>query len=283
MKKFLPLLLLAPINANAECTPTPDCATIGYTQTSCETKSVKCPFDTSKLFCVPCDSSFQYTCSGDNIISGVGESCNNKYVSCACASSDYIFSNGECICDTSCKVGAIYYSDGTCSACVDNTKTIVGVVVKDNELIVSLASVVMPWSPDQVDLSALPNIYDASTAQGDYSGMTHTTDIVAHYGANADTSANATLYCYNFSPSGMTGSKGQWYLPSFGEIYAYIYQNYNQIEATFANKLSSTIGHYFWSSTEVSWGYAWAVQGSTGANYHGDKTIGHSVNCFLRK
>ena len=271
--------ILFPFSAYSTCTPTPDCASIGYTETSCETKSVKCPFDTSKLFCIPCDSSFQYDCLGDNIASGVGDSCGRKYVSCTCSSTDYIFSNGSCLCDTACKVGAIYYSDGSCSACLHNDKNPVGVVVKDNELVVSIASVVMTWSSNQVDMSALSNIYDASTAQSDYSGKSNTNYIVSNYGANA--SSNASVYCYNYAPTGMASSKGQWYLPAFGEIYTYIAQQYNQIEPTFANKLNSTIGHYFWSSTEVSYGYAWAVQGSTGSNYHGDKTIGHSVNCYL--
>ena len=47
-------------NAYAECTPTPDCASIGYTETSCEGDSLKCPFDITKMMCMPCDSSFRY-------------------------------------------------------------------------------------------------------------------------------------------------------------------------------------------------------------------------------
>ena len=50
--------------ANAACTPTPECASIGYTETSCEGASLKCPFDITKLKCMPCDSSFRYDCSG---------------------------------------------------------------------------------------------------------------------------------------------------------------------------------------------------------------------------
>ena len=47
----------------AECVPTPDCVEIGYTATSCTGDSLKCPFDTSKLFCVPCDTKYKYTCT----------------------------------------------------------------------------------------------------------------------------------------------------------------------------------------------------------------------------
>ena len=106
------MISLFSFNAHATCTPTPDCADMGYTETSCDGKFVRCPFDTSKLFCTPCDSKFQYTCSGDYIVSGEGNSCGNKYISCECVFGA-TFSNGDCICDTSCSVGNIYYSDKT--------------------------------------------------------------------------------------------------------------------------------------------------------------------------
>ncbi len=128
---------LVPFNVYGECTPTPDCASIGYTETSCEGDYLACPFDSTKLKCIPCDSSFRYNCSGNNITGGTGSTCGGKYTQCECSSSDYIFSNGQCVCDPSCKVGAIYYSDGTCSACRLENKNPVGVVVKDNELVMS--------------------------------------------------------------------------------------------------------------------------------------------------
>ena len=89
------LFCLLSSTAHAECTPAPDCASIGYTETSCETTSLKCPFDTSKLYCLPCDSSFKYNCSGDNITGGVGSTCNGKYASCECSGGGK-FNNGSC-------------------------------------------------------------------------------------------------------------------------------------------------------------------------------------------
>ena len=85
--------------SHAACTPTPDCASMGYTETSCDGDSLKCPFDISKLYCIPCDSSFKYNCVGDNIIGGVGLSCGGKYVSCECVT-DYEW-NGE-MCEINC-------------------------------------------------------------------------------------------------------------------------------------------------------------------------------------
>ena len=145
---------LVPFNVYGECTPTPDCASIGYTETSCEGDSLKCPFDTSMMKCIPCDSSFKYDCSGENITGGTGSACGGKYVSCECSSSDYVFNNGSCVCGlssiTDCLVGAIYYPDGKCSndyvACLNP----VGVVVKDNELITLLSPPEIPLASCEV-------------------------------------------------------------------------------------------------------------------------------------
>ena len=48
-------LILSVTNSYAiDCTPTPDCVTLGYTKTASDCSgvaSIKCPFDTSKVFC----------------------------------------------------------------------------------------------------------------------------------------------------------------------------------------------------------------------------------------
>ena len=142
MKKVVGLVMgLVPVSAFAECVPVPDCASIGYTETSCDGDSLKCPFDTTTLYGPPCDSSFRFTCDGENVASAVGDACNNKYAACECIAGA-IYSNGECICDNSCgTVGNIYYSDGTCSSCKIADKTPVGIIAyKDDSkhLIISL-------------------------------------------------------------------------------------------------------------------------------------------------
>jgi len=48
-KLILCILISSTSIAQAECTPTPDCASIGYTDTSCDGKFVRCPFDISNL------------------------------------------------------------------------------------------------------------------------------------------------------------------------------------------------------------------------------------------
>ena len=94
MKKVVGLIMgLVPVSVSAQCIPSPDCASLGYIETSCEGDSLKCPFDTSKLYCVPCDSSFKYACNGDNVANTVGDACNNKYVTCNCVAGA-TFNNG---------------------------------------------------------------------------------------------------------------------------------------------------------------------------------------------
>ena len=211
----------------AECTPTSDCASIGYTHTSCDGKFVRCPFDTSKLFCIPCDNDYKYSCSSNNIVGGIGSSCNRKYISCEC-SVGYIFNEGGCL--RNCTVGMIYYTDKSCSSIYDSSKTVVGIVVKDNELIMS-RPVVMTWS-------------------------------------------NAYL-------GGMSETSGQWYLPATGEVYAYLYGNYNVIDSTFSTIGWSLDNYYFWTSCEHAAYYgAWNVH--INGYFDGkDKHYSFSVTCFL--
>ncbi len=282
MKKILPLLLLTPTLANAECTPTPDCASIGYTQTSCETKSLKCPFDTSKLFCVPCDSSFQYDCTGDNIIGGVGSSCGGKYVSCECSGGG-AFQDGICI-SADCTVGMIYYSDKSCSVELDNSKTAIGIVVKDNELVLSLeTSGFIPWSSTNID-TPLTNYASFADAKTDLNGKSNTAIIVATHTTD-EASNNAAIYCNSYSTEGTNA--GDWYLPALGEFY-YLYDNYSTINDTWKNKLGNTnIGllSYGRTSTENSKNYDWCVsvkqyifEGTASNDKSGDAV---SSTCFL--
>ena len=210
--------------ANAACTPTPDCANIGYTETSCEGDSLKCPFDISKLFCVPCDSSFKYDCSGANMTGGVGSSCGGKYMSCSCSGGG-TFNNGECPQQANCTVGMIYYSDKSCSADLDTSKTVIGIVVKDNELIMG-ETTTRPWSKNTIDVDGVTNYTSSSDAKTDYNGKANTLAIVsAHSGETA--SENAAIYCNSYSTAGT--SAGDWYLPALGELYDYVYRNYTTL------------------------------------------------------
>ena len=275
------MISLFSFNVQAECTPTPDCASIGYTETSCEGASLKCPFDITKMMCMPCDSSFRYDCTGDNITGGTGSACGGKYVSCECSAGS-VFKNGACACDDSCTVGAIYYSDGTCSACVDSNKTAIGVVVKDNELVMSqIRSTAMSWSSNYANVSGITETTDSAVAKQDFNGKANTLAIIATF--TSDTvDNNAAINCNSYSTAGTNA--GDWYLPAAGELYSYVYgggTNYSKINTTMG-KLGWTFGgRYFWSSSEYLSNHAWTVHSSDGYMTSYSKDTTGSVSCFL--
>ena len=262
--------------ANAACTPTPDCASIGYTETSCEGDSLKCPFDITKMMCMPCDSSFRYDCAGANVV-GVGNTCNGKYASCSCSDAEYTFSNGECI-GPKCPVGYIYYSDKSCSADLDNSKTAIGIVVKDDKYIAALNVPDMKWASNtSTDVSGITNI-TSSEAKTDYNGKANTLAILEAYPSDT-TSNNAAIYCNSYSTAGT--SAGDWYLPALGEVYDYIYTNYAKVKAGW-DKVGTTISDsIFWSSSEYNLNGAWYVISSNGNVNGSNKNNLGSVSCLL--
>ena len=265
MKKAVGVVLgLLPVSVRAQCITPPDCALIGYTETSCEGDSLKCPFDTTKLYCPPCDSSYKYSCSGENVKNPIGDTCNNKYAACECIVGA-TFSNGECICDTSCStVGNIYYSDGTCSSCLDENKIVAGVVVISN-VVMNLEQTASTWAIDQLDAegnvtiaakSYIPNLpYSVNGAEyNDYNGVENTLAIVNHFGENA--TGVAAVFCYNYAPNSMTDTKTQWYLPAGGEIFDAFEANGTKIKNTF-NRLSVNVSTRQCVSTGYSLNSAW--------------------------
>ena len=142
-------LSLIPNFTQAQCVATTDCASLGYTETSCPNgKGLKCPFGTT-FACPATDQSvcekygFKYDCRGTGYTSGIGQICNNKYTSCTC-SSGYEWKSGKCekvntpsngtlgTCTgyaKNCSIGDILNSDGTCSSDKVSGKTPIGIVV----------------------------------------------------------------------------------------------------------------------------------------------------------
>ena len=98
-------LSLIPNLTFAQCVATQDCATLGYTETSCSGGSgIKCPFG-NKWACFKSESEyeqefcdkygFKYTCSGTGYSSGSGSVCGGKYTVCTCASG-YEWTGSSC-------------------------------------------------------------------------------------------------------------------------------------------------------------------------------------------
>ena len=152
----------------------------------------------------------------------------------------------------------------------------IGVVVKDNELIMQEYGVdYLSWSGTRTDVLTLPNYTQYTDAQNDFNGKANTLAIVE--ASTSDTSSNnAAIYCNSYSTEGTNA--GEWYLPAAGELYSYVYTNYD--------KLSSFIIEGFidvyWSSSEVGASTAWAVSASLGldeSTYY-KTTAGAHLTCF---
>ena len=244
MKKILiSFMMMLAYEAQAQtCIPTPDCAGLGYTATSCSGAFLRCPFDTTKMFCA----------------SGGGGGATPE--------------SGGCL------VGMIYYSDGSCSTGVDGSKTAIGVVVEDNAYVMSVPKSGMKWASNtSTDVSSITNYDSGDAAKGDYLGKLNTTAIVAAYSSDT-TSNNAAKYCNSYSTAGT--SAGQWYLPAAGELYDGLYLNNKKVTRAFA-QLGVAVSGYFWSSSEYINFYAWSVTSIYGLVSNLNKGDYYSVSCLL--
>ena len=267
-------MLFLPMTATAQsinCTPSPDCASLGYTETSCpDGAGVKCPWGNAWFCTKTCDElGFSYTCSGTGYAGGSGETCNGKYKSCTCASG-YEWKNGRCEepkpewgkCNGSaknCNIGDILYSDGTCSPQKISDKTPIAVVVYKSSdgncgQAMALNSVGKKyiWSSEYVDLS-LNNFTSAHAASTDYQSCTNTVIITA---AGDKSKYPAAWAAYEYKTEGTNA--GDWCLPAAG-IMTSIYNNMSVINAGFILTGGTQIrtSSYYWSSSEFDVLHAW--------------------------
>jgi len=230
-----------------------------------------------------CDSAYKFACSGEGYSCGMGEACGELYKSCEC---EYGYNNvgSVCyLCDTSCDtVGNIMYSDNTCSSCMLTDKTAVAVVVyksEDKHLIAPLTAPVMRWSSSNTDVTSLPNWSSADLAKEDMDGVGNS-QLIREFFTSDNGTNNAAWYCYNLEVEGFEDKKGEWYLPSAGEIYNYFYTNYSLINKAFL-KLGLTFGKAYWSSSESDPYHAWYVISSSGNMINYSKNGNPSVRCLL--
>ena len=255
----------------------------GGSGTACGGKYTACtcssPYTWSNGAC-SCPSTYQYTCSGTGYSGGSGSSCGGKYQSCTC-SSGYEWKDGVCekSCDETCSVGNILYSDYTCSSCNVSGKTPIGVISYasgSTRLAINLVETSLEWSSSYVDISGITDYTSNSAALNDFSGKSNTAAWVSYHGSS--TSRYAPGYCYNYTTTGT--SKGQWYLPAAGELYASIVTNYSAVNSGLSAAGGTQLSGYYWSSSEYSYLFAWRVYANGGVNY-GGKGNSFYVRCVL--
>ena len=288
-------LSLIPQTINAQCVATQDCATLGYTETSCSGGSgVKCPFG-NKWACFKSESEFcnEYgftlTCTGTNQTGGAGKACNGKYNYCSCADG-YVWQNGTCKSSepdySDCVIGALYYADGTCSNDYISSKKLLGIVIYEksasqNGWVMTHKPVAtgIAWGGYGTDISGLTNITSESKLTDIQASCTNTDKITAQGNSSAYPAAWAAK---NYKEGGKT-----WCLPSggllknaldnsanFTKFNAAVYKIQASAGTSAATILGNVSGGYerVWSSSEYSYNGAWHFN----ANASGSFSMNHT-------
>ena len=217
--------------------------------------------------------------------------CSAKISGWSC-DSGYKASGNSCVFDTSCKIGSIYYADGTClSAENHNTgKTVLGIVVymnpngvggqimapwwidtNGNRILLGV-DITMTWGLYHTDIPELPNMTNRTLAEADFDSCGNTDKIVAAGSASDYPAAWATR---KYAPTSATA--GKWCLPAAG-ILRNIQKNWSAIN-TSVNKVggASDLGNYrVWSSSEGSIDNTWIADLNSSVFYGNSKNYSGS-------
>ena len=234
MRKFTLLtsvLLTAPFavgNVSAQCVATQDCASLGYTETSCENGGIKCPFGNA------------WACK---------------------ANSETGRDNPDCT------YGAIYYSDGTCVKGFISKKTAIGVVVYDenNEkwivaLFAARSGSKAIWSKEYVDVPKITNYTTEQTVINDFKSCENTEAMLAL----GEEKYPAAAAAKNYAPEGAENTKGKWCLPSAG-ILSEANNHLSDINGGLSWAKGATLAFdMHWLSSECDYFYGWAWEPDTG-------------------
>ena len=276
--KFLLLgtsLSLIPNLLYAQCTTTPDCATMGYKETTNKGGCLKCP--TGNGWYCPCDTSYQYTCTGANEQQGT-DKCGDKYKSCTCVSG-YEWKDGKCEKEIqpilgqctgyakNCKIGDILNSDGTCTTNKVSNKNPIGVVayIGSDGCGQALALTDLSnefWMTTDAPYLPLPT-YDTFNlaAQNDFDSCYNTQQIVKLGNSSDFPAAWSAIY---YSPEKARETKGKWCVPAAGiaqsiiKNHEIINKSLKSVNATSLANGNTTLGYYIWTSSLLSkTGSAW--------------------------
>lgn len=171
------------------------------------------------------------------------------------------------------KVGDYYYSDGTWSTSLDESKTVVGIVFSiDNATLDDTVLAADHPSCKHGLVVALDEIAGiqwgetgnlvAQTSESMILGYSNTKSLEAHEAA-----ATFTILDGLASKSDCEGTSG-WYVPSIHEL-GLLYESMSAVNASIANLSDATalnsVTTYYWSSTEYRASYAYRMKFSDGS------------------
>ncbi len=221
-------------------TPETNCTTLGYTQTTSDcdgVASIKCPYDTSKVFCLR------------------EEEQEEKPLTKTC--------------DT---IGDVLYGDGTCAVSAENLapnlKPIGVVFDTANRLAIALTNIKndgsagkekIYWSKSYCDVPDLANCMSATTVTTcGVDGKTNTFNILK---STCLGETKAAQLVNNYEPNGCQSEfckKGEWFLGSIRDLNN-LYKSINTINKSLI--VGTKIGSYdyFWSSTEYDQYKVWKI------------------------
>ena len=287
-------LSFIPTLTSAQCVATQDCATLGYTETSCSGGSgVKCPFG-NKWACFKSESEYEQefctkygftqTCTGTNQTGGGGKACNGKYNYCSCADG-YVWQNGTCKSSepdySGCVIGALFYSDNTCSDKLESSKTLLGVVIYEKSA--NQNGWIMTVKP--VKTGVAWGVYGTTTGIKDKAvsaSCTNTQKLVAK-GSDYE----AAITANNYKPTGTPSGKS-WCLPSYNLLNNLNKSgNFAKVNAGITTAGGTKLGYggqpsysyeYVWSSSEYSNYFAWEFDANTSGSFdmdYNDKSNGN--------
>ncbi len=219
-------------NALAQCVATTDCATLGYTESSCPDGGVKCPFG-DKWACLSGSS-------GDG-----GDDADKP---------------GSVNNDTDCTYGSIYYNDGVCYSGALPGRSPIGVVtyvdpISGEKWIMSLDSRSRNWG-GKTDIAELKNYTSANIVISDVKSCENT-DALLKAGSNiAD-------YVYAYAPEAAPETKGKWCLPAAGMLHIFA-SHQTEINNGLAKVGYSGFGEGdFWTSSEYGAEQAWMYRNAS--------------------
>ncbi len=283
-------LSLIPNLTFAQCVATQDCATLGYTETSCSGGSgVKCPFG-NKWACFKSESEFcnEYgftlSCIGTNQTGGASQTCNGKYNICKCAT-NFTWNTDTKSCEANtanCVIGALYYADGTCSNDYISSKKLLGIVIYEksasqNGWVMTHKPVAtdIAWSTEYVDISGVLTTSSESSLTDIQASCTNTDKITAQGNSSKYPAAWAAK---NYKEGGKT-----WCLPSGGLLKNALDNSANftkfnaailEIQSKAGTSAATILGNVYygyehvWSSSEYSNNLAWEFTATTSGSFY---------------
>ena len=237
-----------------ECTPVPDCASLGYTKTAADCEglaTIKCQFDTSKVLCRDL-----------SMICAVGSVLGNDQ-KCYDAANLPSFVK---------PIGIVFDPENRLAMALTDVK-------KDG----SAGSEEMKWADSYCDIANSENCADYSTVLTTcgIDGRANTNAILATTCAGTTYAANAVNA---YQPSNCTVDfckKEKWFLPSIRDLNAMYQIKFllNDVLSLLASKGGSKFKESsYWASTEDSSGGLWILHMSIGSTTMGN--VGGT--CYVR-